>query len=351
MSKRVTILDIAKAANVTHTTVYKALNNKSYVSAETKKRILEAAEEMGYKANKLAQSMVRKTLKIGLALEGYYSDYSDDLVRGVKDGLDALFDYKVEGVFSEFDASHSRDKTIERIHTLTAAGVDGIIFSPYMACPEYVEMIGQLDNEGIPVILVTADIPNSKRIAAVRQNGHLVGAIGAELMELFRAGDHSAVFVGNKSVVHHQEIIDGFTEKMLNLGCGITAVYETQDDDRIAYYSTERLLKDHPETTGIFIGTSHSVGVCRKVVELGLERKVTIIGTDIFKELTEFIESGTVSATIYQNSYMQGRLAVEELFKYLTEHRVTEQNIFVKPDILIKSNYKLFISDESVALE
>jgi len=345
MSKRVTILDIAKAANVSHTAVYKALNNKPYVSEETKKRILEIAGEMGYKANKLAQSMVRKSIRIGLILEGYYSDFSDDLVRGVKDGLEALLDYKVEGVFAEFDASHSREKTIERIHALQAAGVDGIIFSPYTARPEYVGMIGQLDNEGIPVVLVTADIPDSKRVATVRQNGRLVGAIGAELMELFRAGERSAVFVGNKSVVHHQEIIDGFAEKMLSLGREVTAVYETQDDDAIAYYSTERLMKDHPEVTGIFIGTAHSVGVCRKLIELGLERKVTIIGTDIFKELTEFIESGAVSATIYQNSYMQGRLAVDELFKYLTEHRVTDRNIFVKPDILIKSNYTLYLGE------
>ena len=346
MSKRVTILDIAKAANVSHTAVYKALNNKPYVREETKRRILETAEEMGYRANKLAQSMVRKSIRIGLILEGYYSDFSNDLVRGVKDGLEALLDYKVEGVFAEFDASHSREKTIERVRALKTDGVDGIIFSPYTACLEYVEMIDWLDGEGIPVILVTADIPGSNRITVVRQNGRLVGEIGAELLDLFRAGEHSAVFVGNKCVVHHQEIIDGFEEKIRGLGHEMTAVYETQDDDMIAYYSTERLTRDHPEVTGIFIGTSHSIGVCRKIAELGLERKITIIGTDIFRELTEFIESGTVSATIYQNSYMQGRLAVDELFKYLTEHRVTEQNIFVKPDILIKSNYKLYISDE-----
>ncbi|MCL2834862.1 MAG: LacI family transcriptional regulator [Treponema sp.] len=346
MGNRVTIMDIAKKTNVTHTTVYKALNNKQYVKEETKKRILEAAASMGYRANKVAQSLVRKSQKIGIVIEGYYSDYSLDLIRGIKDGLNDLFDDKVEGVFTEFETSYDREKTLRKINDLKIQGVDGIIFAPYAVCQEHIDMIELLYSDDIPVVLVTADIPNSKRVTTIRPNGRLVGSIGAELLRLCQKGKTRAVFVGNKNVVHHQEIIDGFTEKSNEEGYEVAAVYETQDDDMIAYYSAERLLKDHPQVSGIYIGTSHSVGVCRKIIELGLDKQISVIGTDIFNELIEYIEKDTVKATIYQNSYMQGKLAVSEMFKYLTEKIVTDDTIYVNPEILLKCNYKQYMEQE-----
>ena len=44
----VTIKDIAKLANVSHTTVSRALNNSSLINEETKKKIKEIAKELNY---------------------------------------------------------------------------------------------------------------------------------------------------------------------------------------------------------------------------------------------------------------------------------------------------------------
>ena len=343
MSKRITIMDIAKATNVTHTTVYKALRNKPYISKETRKRILEAAKSMGYRANKVAQSLVRKNIKIGIIIEGYISTYSNELIRGIKEGLDELIDDKIEGVFSEFEPSHGKEKIIKKITNFTSAGAQGIIFSPYAACDEYAEMIAKLEKKGIPVILVTADIPDSKKLTTIRPDGILVGSIGAELLHLFKSGNNFAVFTGNRNVIHHQEIVDGFTEKTRSLSHKVIGVYETRDDYKTAYHSAELLLNDHPETDGIFVGTSHSAGICKKITELGLEKKITVITTDVFPELAEYIENGIVRATIFQNSFMQGKMAVNEMFRYLTGDSVTGDKVFVNPEILIKSNYKKYM--------
>lgn len=63
----VTIKDIAKLANVSHTTVSRALNNSSLINEETKKKIKEIAKELNYVPNYNAKSLVlHKSYTIGL---------------------------------------------------------------------------------------------------------------------------------------------------------------------------------------------------------------------------------------------------------------------------------------------
>jgi len=56
----VTILTIAKRANVSHTTVSRALNNSPLVKEETKKKIQQLADELGYVPNLNAKGLVEK---------------------------------------------------------------------------------------------------------------------------------------------------------------------------------------------------------------------------------------------------------------------------------------------------
>ena len=63
MSKRVTILDIAKKLNVSTTTVNKALSGKPKVSSRTRKLVLETAEQLGYRPNKSAQASCKKAIE------------------------------------------------------------------------------------------------------------------------------------------------------------------------------------------------------------------------------------------------------------------------------------------------
>lgn len=63
----ITIKDIAKVANVSYSTVSKALNNSPLVKEDTKDRIVKIAKSMGYEPNFAAQSLVSKQTKtIGL---------------------------------------------------------------------------------------------------------------------------------------------------------------------------------------------------------------------------------------------------------------------------------------------
>ena len=59
--------------------------------------------------------------------------------------------------------------------------------------------------------------------------------------------------------------------------------------------------------------------------------------------MVEFIKSGLVFATIFQNPFNQGRLATRYLFEYLVEGREFEEDeVLLDPQIVLKSNLELY---------
>jgi len=56
----VTINDVAKKANVSKSTVSNVFSQKKFISQKLTQRVLEAAEELGYKSNYYAQTLATK---------------------------------------------------------------------------------------------------------------------------------------------------------------------------------------------------------------------------------------------------------------------------------------------------
>ena len=50
-SDEITIIDVANEAGVSYSTVSRVVNNKTYVNAETRQKVLQAMTRLGYQAN------------------------------------------------------------------------------------------------------------------------------------------------------------------------------------------------------------------------------------------------------------------------------------------------------------
>ena len=69
MNKRVTIADVAQEAGVSMMTVSRAINNKEGISEETRQRILEIAERIGYHPSGVARALAtNRSRAIGLVI-------------------------------------------------------------------------------------------------------------------------------------------------------------------------------------------------------------------------------------------------------------------------------------------
>ena len=80
----ITIKEIARECNVSPTTVSNILNGKPKVSQETKERVLETVNRLGYRPNYIAQGLRnQKTKMIGIIAEDIAQFTTPEIVEGI----------------------------------------------------------------------------------------------------------------------------------------------------------------------------------------------------------------------------------------------------------------------------
>ena len=85
MSRRVTILDIAKELNTTAATVSRALNDHPRISYEMKVRVQNCAEKLNFKINKIASSLRSgKSHLIGVMIPSAEINFFGSVVHGIE---------------------------------------------------------------------------------------------------------------------------------------------------------------------------------------------------------------------------------------------------------------------------
>ncbi len=84
----ITIKDVAKHANVSITSASYALNGTGSISAATRKRILEVAEELNYHPNAFARNLKnRKTHTIGVFISRFSGSFYEDILDGIHESV------------------------------------------------------------------------------------------------------------------------------------------------------------------------------------------------------------------------------------------------------------------------
>jgi LacI family transcriptional regulator len=88
-SGRVTIRDVARAAGVSRQTVTRAINGMSEISVETRQRVMQTVEELGYRPNRFAIDLSRqRTHAVGLIIgtfrNPYYAQLADSFVTELR---------------------------------------------------------------------------------------------------------------------------------------------------------------------------------------------------------------------------------------------------------------------------
>ena len=122
MTHRVTLDDIAVAANVSKATVSKALNDTGQLAAHTRRLVLKTAEDLGYRKPISASAMQRKTGLIGLVSADLEGRFSTPALIGAENTLGTTNHAVL--------LTNSRgDPKLERAHIdqLAARGIDGLL--------------------------------------------------------------------------------------------------------------------------------------------------------------------------------------------------------------------------------
>ena len=142
--RRVTIRDVAAEAGVSIGTASKALNGQGKLRAETRERVAEAAQRLGFAPNTLAQALLAgRSFTVGLITTDSFGRFSIPVMLGAEDALGT-------GQVSVFMCDTRDDPERERryVEMLAARRVDGLIVTGRRIEPRPPVAAGH----GIPVV-------------------------------------------------------------------------------------------------------------------------------------------------------------------------------------------------------
>ena len=262
--KRVTIKDIANTLGVSYAIINRALNHKSGVSDEMREKILRTADELGYRVNKVAQSMARAVITIGIVIPSDWQEYFSVLRKGLDKELDRLLDYNVESRYYVVNNINSSRETGIALKKCMEDGVNGIILCDVFPTG-LKESFAELTDRHIPVVLIGGSQELSDACLCVVQVDALSsGRMAAQMLGFMNRGTGQetevVIFVGNKDNADHKAKIAGFAEAAGELGLHVIGVYETHDDDVISGQLFQRIVSETDALGGIYIATANSVG-------------------------------------------------------------------------------------------
>jgi LacI family transcriptional regulator len=142
-----TIKDIAKALNLSTSTVSRALRGSYEISAETKKQVLEYAQKINYHPNPIALSLKeRKSRSIGIVVSEIANNFFSQAIAGIES---IAYNKGYHVIISQSHESWERERT--NIEYMAARGVDGILLSLSSETIDFT-YLKELHGKGMPIV-------------------------------------------------------------------------------------------------------------------------------------------------------------------------------------------------------
>ncbi len=153
LKRRVTIYQVSKESGYSLATVSRVINNKSNVTEETKKKIMDVIERLGYKPSAIAQGLAKsKSTNVGIVIPSSMHTYVASMLSGMVD-IAKIYGYDTTLFFT----SQNKDEVEEVVNKVITSNVDGAVIFDDQLSEEDIE---KLVNYGIPVSVIGREIEN-----------------------------------------------------------------------------------------------------------------------------------------------------------------------------------------------
>ena len=334
MAKRIVSLkDISKACGVSIATVSKALNDHSDISKDTKEKIREVAEQLGYHPNAAAQALkTNRSNNIGVlfvdeANSGLTHDYFSHVLDSFKkkaeqEGFDITF----------INGDRTRNNNMSYLSHAIYRGFDGVV----IACVDFSDPeVDELIKSNIPV--VTIDHSFFNRISIVSDN---IKGMRELVTYVYEQGHRKIAYIhGHEDTAVTQSRLASFYKTLQDLGVTIPDEYLLEAPYRNieeAKKATDKLLDlKNPPTCILYSDDFAAFGGMNAIRERGLRvpNDISIAGYDGI-EIARRISP--LMTTIVQDTDRIGRLAASKLIDLINNPKATLIEQIVIPGTLEK---------------
>ncbi len=334
-----TLKDVAKLAGVSTKTVSRVVNNQGEISQETRVRVQAAIEQLGYRPNVLARSLIhQRTNTLGAVAWGidYYGP--SRTVVGIEQQAHQL-NYSL---FLNLMARPDDGDSEQVLDTLIAHRVDGIIW----AVPEVGDNRAWLESIHLdqlpPIVFLSMEARPGLSVIAV---DNFFGAKQAT-QHLVDQGRHKiGIITGPLTWWEARERYAGWEAVMhqANLETPSSMVVEGDWSAAAGEQGLGALLNQEPDIDAVFACSDQiALGALSTAHRLGVKipQDLAIVGFDNIPESACFWPPLT---TVYQRLIDVGRIAVQTLHRMIEANRqsktLDEATVtLVKPELIVRAS-------------
>jgi len=339
MTSNSTIVDVAKLAGVSTTTVSHILNGTRYVSDELKERVQKAIDELGYRPNSLARGLRKGESKtIGLIVPDNSNPFFADMLRQIE-RIGYANGYSV--ILCNTDGDTEKETCYTNV--LIAQHVDGIIFISTTSSVEPLEEL--INSNEIPVIIIDRDIDLKATDVILVDN--FQGGYDATQYLISLGHSRIACITGPSMVTASADRVHGYIKAMQDASLPIGEDWVITGNFHVdgGEEGIRRILQMDPRPTAVFAcNDMMALGVLRGLRNSGLSvpGDLSLIGFDDIS-LASIVSPAltTISQPIDQISAK----AIELLFNRI--HK--QKNEYSNERIVLPT--KLIVRDTCMKLE
>ncbi|KJK42898.1 transcriptional regulator [Lentzea aerocolonigenes] len=266
-------MDVARLAGVSQKTVSRVLNDEPYVSADVRRRVLDAAEQLGYRLNNAARALASgRTRSIGVVALGTALHGPASLLMGIERvARDTGYALRVVSTV-EGDPTG----VAGAVGSLLDQGVDGIVISE------------PIDDGPVPVKI---DVPVLVLGAPPSFSAPLVLSVSVRAHDMARAATDHLLDLGH-ATVHHvagpqrwfaaKDRLDGWRSALAARDAAEPPVFEGDWTPDSGYAAGRQLARTRGATAVFAANDDMAIGLIRALTETGLRvpEDVSVVGFD-----------------------------------------------------------------------
>lgn len=274
--KYITLKMVAERAGVSVNTASRAINNKSDINEETKKRVLKVAQELGYVQNATAVALrTKKTRTLGVVIADNRNPFYAEVLNGIEE---AAREKNYHIILANTQRDYQKEE--EAINLLLAKRVDGLLITPVQ---DRNDDIKKLIEANIPFVIVGRDF-ESIEVDAVYNDEVKGGFFATEY--LIKKGHKRIAFINgflHKSPA--QGRLEGYKKALKEHGIPLVDMMVSVGDIDVedGYERTKQMLEKNLDFTAIFAyNDMMAFGAMQVIKEKGLRipEDIGLVGYD-----------------------------------------------------------------------
>lgn len=328
-----TIYDVSKLAGVSLATVSRVLNNNVKVNENTRKKVTDAMESLGYRPSSIAQSLAsNRTNSVGILVSELHSPFFGEMMGGIEAELRAAGKHVI------ITTGHNdEDKERDGIEFLISRNCDAIIVHVEAVSNEY---LIQLNKGKVPIFIINRLVKGLEE-NCIHLDNELGGYLAANAI-IDNGHKHVAYISGPLSKHDSMERLQGhrraFNER--NIPINEALLFESDFNEDGGREGIKHFIANNNEFTAVICGNdkmASGVMTYAREQHIPLPDKLSIVGFDnfilsrhIFPKLT------TIDNPVNEMAHMAAKLVLKKVYQ---QKEFTIQHHF-EPTLITRDSIK-----------